>query len=35
MVGFAGSKYAIRSYPVKVADGSNTITDLTLVMNNP
>ncbi|KAG2266488.1 hypothetical protein Bca52824_073567 [Brassica carinata] len=32
MVGFAGSKYAIRSYPVKVADGSNTITDLTLVM---
>ncbi|CAF1955898.1 unnamed protein product [Brassica napus] len=26
------SKYAIRSYPVKVADGSNTITDLTLVM---
>ncbi|KAF8109325.1 hypothetical protein N665_0098s0053 [Sinapis alba] len=32
MVGFAGSKYAARSYPVKVADGSNTITDFTLVM---
>nr|VDD35643.1 unnamed protein product [Brassica oleracea] len=27
-----GSKYAIRSYPVKVADGSNTITDLTLLI---
>ncbi|CAL9223102.1 unnamed protein product [Arabidopsis halleri] len=35
MVGFAGSKYAARSYPVKVADGSNTITAFTLVMNNP
>lgn len=33
MVGFAGSKYAARSYPVKVADGSNTITAFTLVMN--
>jgi len=32
MVGFAGSKYAARSYPVKVADGSNTITAFTLVM---
>lgn len=35
MVGFAGSKYAARSSPVKVADGSNTITAFTLVMNNP
>ncbi|KAG7579292.1 Zinc finger DPH-type [Arabidopsis thaliana x Arabidopsis arenosa] len=32
MVGFAGSKYAARSYPVKVADGSNTITAFTLVL---
>ncbi|KAG2298144.1 hypothetical protein Bca4012_009350 [Brassica carinata] len=32
MVGFAGSKYAARSYPVKVADGSHTITSFTLVM---
>ncbi|CAN8272293.1 unnamed protein product [Cochlearia groenlandica] len=32
MVGFAGSKYAARSYPVKVVDGSNTITSFTLVM---
>ncbi|EOA32338.1 hypothetical protein CARUB_v10015605mg, partial [Capsella rubella] len=32
MVGFAGSKYAARSYPAKVVDGSNTITAFTLVM---
>ncbi|CAN8257889.1 unnamed protein product [Cochlearia groenlandica] len=32
MVGFAGSKYAARSYPVKVADGTNSITSFTLVM---
>lgn len=32
MVGFAGSKYAARSYPAKVADGSHTITSFTLVM---
>ncbi|KAJ4897001.1 CSL zinc finger domain-containing protein [Raphanus sativus] len=32
MVGFAGSKYAARSYPVKVADGSHTITSFTLVL---
>ncbi|XP_010526940.1 PREDICTED: uncharacterized protein LOC104804369 [Tarenaya hassleriana] len=32
MVAFAGSKYAARSFPAKIADGSNTITSFTLVM---
>ncbi|XWS67975.1 hypothetical protein CRYUN_Cryun04dG0050500 [Craigia yunnanensis] len=32
MVAFAGRKYAARSFPVMVADGQNTITSFTLVL---